>query len=407
MAASARWCLASVGVERLQLNDDTLWSGGPSDWNTPGGERGARRRSARSCSPDDSPKPTALSKRLMGPFTQSYLPLGDLLITFDHGNLGTRLPARSRPARRRGVGRLPHRHGPLHARGDRQPSRRRHRGTAHRRSAGHAALVTRVCRARCGTACTGDRDALRCLAQAPSHVDPELLRHRRAGAVRPRAGAWRAAARSGAPPPRRSRRAGGMRFEARLCAAVAGRRGVGRRRRSARARCVGGDAARRRRPRASTATSSIRPRDGRDPGADRRARSLAAALITPWQDAARRARRGSPRAVRSRGARSRLPAAAVRHRPADRPSASHPQARAIPRLVELLFQYGRYLLIACSRPGTQPANLQGLWNEEVRAPWSSNYTININTQMNYWPAETDGTRRAARAAAHDGRSSWR
>ena len=59
-----------------------------------------------------------------------------------------------------------------------------------------------------------------------------------------------------------------------------------------------------------------------------------------------------------------------------------------PRLVELLFQYGRYLLIACSRPGTQPANLQGIWNEEVRAPWSSNYTININTQMNYWPAET-------------------
>ncbi len=61
-----------------------------------------------------------------------------------------------------------------------------------------------------------------------------------------------------------------------------------------------------------------------------------------------------------------------------------------PHLVELLFQYGRYLLIACSRPGTQPANLQGLWNEEVRAPWSSNFTININTQMNYWPAETTG-----------------
>ncbi len=54
----------------------------------------------------------------------------------------------------------------------------------------------------------------------------------------------------------------------------------------------------------------------------------------------------------------------------------------------LLFQYGRYLLIASSRPGTQPANLQGIWNQDVRPPWSSNYTININTQMNYWPAET-------------------
>ena len=59
-----------------------------------------------------------------------------------------------------------------------------------------------------------------------------------------------------------------------------------------------------------------------------------------------------------------------------------------PHLITLLFQYGRYLLIASSRPGTQPANLQGIWNDEVRPAWSSNYTVNINTEMNYWPAET-------------------
>ncbi|MEG0693020.1 MAG: glycoside hydrolase family 95 protein, partial [Oscillospiraceae bacterium] len=59
-------------------------------------------------------------------------------------------------------------------------------------------------------------------------------------------------------------------------------------------------------------------------------------------------------------------------------------------LIEILFQLGRYLLISCSREGTQPANLQGLWNEEVRPPWSSNYTLNINTQMNYWAAENCG-----------------
>lgn len=58
-----------------------------------------------------------------------------------------------------------------------------------------------------------------------------------------------------------------------------------------------------------------------------------------------------------------------------------------PQLAALLFQYGRYLLISCSRPGTQPTNLQGIWNDMVRPPWSSNYTININTEMNYWPAE--------------------
>ncbi len=57
-------------------------------------------------------------------------------------------------------------------------------------------------------------------------------------------------------------------------------------------------------------------------------------------------------------------------------------------LTALYFQYGRYLLISSSRPGTQPANLQGIWNYEVRPPWSCNYTLNINAQMNYWPAET-------------------
>lgn len=56
-------------------------------------------------------------------------------------------------------------------------------------------------------------------------------------------------------------------------------------------------------------------------------------------------------------------------------------------LYTLIFQYGRYLLIASSREGTMPANLQGIWNKELRPPWSSNYTVNINTQMNYWPAE--------------------
>ncbi|MBN2416375.1 glycoside hydrolase family 95 protein, partial [bacterium] len=50
-------------------------------------------------------------------------------------------------------------------------------------------------------------------------------------------------------------------------------------------------------------------------------------------------------------------------------------------------QYGRYLLIACSRPGTNPANLQGLWNEHIEAPWNADYHLNINLQMNYWPAE--------------------
>jgi len=77
------------------------------------------------------------------------------------------------------------------------------------------------------------------------------------------------------------------------------------------------------------------------------------------------------------------------------PAASLPTAERIalfakandPALVALLFQYGRYLMIASSRPGGQPANLQGLWNESNNPPWDSKYTDNINTEMNYWPVE--------------------
>jgi len=58
-----------------------------------------------------------------------------------------------------------------------------------------------------------------------------------------------------------------------------------------------------------------------------------------------------------------------------------------PDLAALTLQYGRYLLIASSRPGGQPANLQGIWNDSLNPPWDSKYTVNINTEMNYWPAE--------------------
>ncbi|MGD1085048.1 MAG: glycoside hydrolase family 95 protein [Verrucomicrobiota bacterium] len=61
-----------------------------------------------------------------------------------------------------------------------------------------------------------------------------------------------------------------------------------------------------------------------------------------------------------------------------------------PGLEQLLFQYGRYLLISCSRPGGLPANLQGLWTDNNSPPWHSDYHANINVEMNYWPAEVAG-----------------
>ena len=77
---------------------------------------------------------------------------------------------------------------------------------------------------------------------------------------------------------------------------------------------------------------------------------------------------------------------AVRDLPTNRRKALAADGRD-PEMEQLLFQYGRYLLISCSRPGSLPANLQGLWNDSNNAPWYSDYHANINVQMNYWPAE--------------------
>ncbi len=74
--------------------------------------------------------------------------------------------------------------------------------------------------------------------------------------------------------------------------------------------------------------------------------------------------------------------------PTDRRLEKLKAGEADPQLAVLYFQYARYMMITSSRPGTEPANLQGIWNERVRPPWSSNYTTNINAQMNYWPVET-------------------
>ncbi|BCM94178.1 hypothetical protein IAD21_06081 [Abditibacteriota bacterium] len=74
--------------------------------------------------------------------------------------------------------------------------------------------------------------------------------------------------------------------------------------------------------------------------------------------------------------------------PTDERLKNFAKGAADPQLPVLYYQFGRYLLISSSRPGGQPANLQGIWNESSEPPWDSKYTININTEMNYWPAET-------------------
>jgi len=84
-----------------------------------------------------------------------------------------------------------------------------------------------------------------------------------------------------------------------------------------------------------------------------------------------------------------LPPTAAANEPTDI-RVAHAETTDDPSLAALYFQFARYLLISSSRPGCQPANLQGIWNEGINPPWGSKYTININTQMNYWPADAAG-----------------
>lgn len=73
--------------------------------------------------------------------------------------------------------------------------------------------------------------------------------------------------------------------------------------------------------------------------------------------------------------------------PTDQRLAEYAQGVSDKSLEQLYFNFGRYLMISCSRPGTLPATLQGIWNKDMEAPWDAKYTININTEMNYWCAE--------------------
>jgi len=82
-----------------------------------------------------------------------------------------------------------------------------------------------------------------------------------------------------------------------------------------------------------------------------------------------------------------LPTTATSSLPTDE-RMSKIQSAPDPQLATLCYNFGRYLLIASSRPGSQPANLQGIWNNDMNPSWDSKYTTNINTQMNYWPVET-------------------
>jgi alpha-L-fucosidase 2 len=372
-----------VGVERLQINDDTLWSGGPANWDRPGA-REALAEVRRLALAGDVAQADVQAKRLMGAFTQSYLPLGDVWLTFEHGNLGA--DYRRELHLGDAVATVRYRVGTVHY--TREVIASHPAGViAVRVSADRPGMVTFDVRANSVLQHSIRSDGRLVLLRgiAPAHVEPSYygsdvpVQYGHSGGEQ--GGKWFG---DRPPQPKQGRRTlPGMRFEMALTMVA---EGGGIATSNMGLRVQGAD----------SATLIIGTATGfsgfeKDPALDEVdpgpivVRQVTQATASAWP-ALREAHVADHRTLFDRLILELPPA------PAEDVSTDRRIRRggADAGLVELLFQYGRYLLIASSRPGTQPANLQGIWNEEVRAPWSSNYTININTEMNYWPAETAG-----------------
>ncbi|MEJ5239199.1 MAG: glycoside hydrolase family 95 protein, partial [Limisphaera sp.] len=355
-----------VPRERLQMNEATLWSGGPRDWNNPAA-REVLPQVREALFAGDFVRATALCRKMQGPYNQSYQPLGNLWLEFPHGEYETNGYRRALDLDR-AVATVQYRAG----------------GVTFTRevfsSFPDQVIVVRVTADRPGQlhftvkadsplrheAVVEEPHALVVRGRAPSHVDPNYLRSERPIVY------------DEGPNPE------GMTFEFRVeCRAEGGRilPGPG---------SITVSNANAATLLISAATSFNGPdkspgREGRDPHVevmkplrsvrDRSYRQLLRRHTADHQALFRRVHLNLGRNP------------AVQHLPTDQRLLRFMRGGEDPELPVLLFQFGRYLLIASSRPGGWPANLQGIWNESVRPPWSANWTLNINTEMNYWPAE--------------------
>ena len=349
-----------VTEDRLQLNEDSLWSGGPRDWNN----HHARQllpEARRLVLAGQYEQADEVCRQMQGPYNESYQPLGDLWLRFDHAD--------QPEAYRRS----------LDLTTATAVTEYRVAGVTYRRevfvSAPDQVLVVRLTCSQPGgiTAALAltsphpsqvqvwEESGLCLRGRAPAHIAPNYVRTDDAV---------------------RYALEEGMRFTTCLLVKTQGGRVTaspeGLRIQAADEVVVYLGAA--------TSFNGYQrspAQDGRDPDplAEQAVRQAAQKEYV-WL---REAQRADHAALfeRVRLTLGRTPAA-------DRPTNERLRAYqpgSDPALETLLFQYGRYLLICSSRPGTQPANLQGLWNEHVRPPWSANYTLNINAEMNYWPVE--------------------
>ena len=352
-------------VERLQLNENTLWSGAPRNWNNP--EAPAFLPQVRAAIvAGDYDKADALCRKMQGPYNESYLPLGDLKLEFTHA--GTPCGYERDLDLDRAIASVRYRVG---------------KAVFTRESFASYPDQVIVVRLACSqpgqisftvmadsplrhTVATLNRKLLVMQGRAPSHVDPNYLK------------TGNPVVYDEGPTPE------GMRWL--LLVEVLAEGGA-----------VAADGPVICVKKANTVTLLLSAstsyngpdkspgREGRDPYPIAMSHLKAARKRTVvdlkrrhMADYRRLFRRVSLDLGRDLGARGLT---------TEQRLVRFAEGQEDPALVALLFNHGRYLLISSSRPGGLPANLQGLWNDLIRPPWSSNWTLNINAQMNYWPAE--------------------
>ena len=353
-----------VTEERLQLNESSFWSGGPKEWNNPGAREVLPKIRAALFAGDHAAA-YQLAKQMQGPFTQAYQPLGDLTLLLplgaptaysrtldlDRAVVTTRYQIDGATYTREVFASRPDQAIVVRLTCD-QPGRvsfiarvgSPHRSTIRPEGPGEMVLDTR----------------------APIHSEPSYRKSDKPVIYGEDAFG------------------GGMKAELRVRVLAEG----GKVSDGAFPVSVQGANSATIILSAATSFAGVDREpgwNGRDPGEIVRP-ALDAASARPWSELLDR-HLADHRALYRRVSLDLGGSPAARSLDTDARLLRFARGEPDPGLAALLFNYGRYLLIACSRPGGLPANLQGIWNDSIRPPWSSNYTLNINTEMNYWPAE--------------------
>ena len=353
-----------VEHERIGLNESTLWSGGPRDGNNPHAHE-VLPKVREALFAGHYQQAEVLCRRMQGPWTESYLPMGDLLLDFDDAGGPAARYLRQLDLNRAVV-------TVRYQQGDAMFTRETFASFPDRAivvrltcdKPGRVSFVARLDSKLRHQLSPDAPDTLLLNGKCPSHADPDYTKSDNPIVYSDDA------------------HGEGMTFQVRVKASAEGGRvsaerdGLHVERANAATLLV-------------TAGTSYNGyarspgRDGKDPAIAAAKDMTAAAkpyaqlLASHLQDYQRLFSR----------VQLDLGAAKTADLPTDQRIEKF-DATNDPQMAALLFQFGRYLLISCSRVGGQPANLQGIWNEQLRPPWSANYTININTEMNYWPAES-------------------